>query len=73
MPERAPTQLYSVEKKVSQPLSSHAGAFTTAKVAGRDDPAILFCFVEKKPDTPFRLMVRARVCCDRACCGGPGW
>ncbi len=42
-------QLYSVEKRVSQPLDAHAGCFTTAKLPGRADTAILFCFVQKKP------------------------
>jgi len=34
-------QLYSVEKKVSQVLQGHAGAFTTIKVAGREDAQLL--------------------------------
>jgi hypothetical protein len=42
-------QLYSVEKRVSQPLDAHAGCFTTAKLPGRADTAMLFCFVQKKP------------------------
>jgi len=43
-------QLYSVEKRVSQPLDGHAGCFTTTRLPGRADVAILFCFVQKKPD-----------------------
>lgn len=39
-------QLYSVEKKVSQPLTAHAGCFATIKPAGRSDAALLFCFVK---------------------------
>jgi clathrin heavy chain len=42
-------QLYSVEKRVSQPLDAHAGCFTTSRLPGRTDMAILFCFVQKKP------------------------
>jgi len=43
-------QLYSVEKKVSQSLSAHAGCFhVTTRLAGRTDPALLFLFVEHKP------------------------
>mmetsp|Transcript_6019 Transcript_6019/g.8838 ORF Transcript_6019/g.8838 Transcript_6019/m.8838 type:complete len:1716 (-) Transcript_6019:147-5294(-) len=34
-------QLYSVEKKVSQVLQGHAGAFTTIKIAGREDAQLL--------------------------------
>lgn len=50
-------QLYSVERKVSQALTSHASTFCTARVAGRSDPAILFCFVEKKPGANPRLFI----------------
>uniref|UniRef100_A0A7S1G8A3 Clathrin heavy chain n=2 Tax=Bicosoecida sp. CB-2014 TaxID=1486930 RepID=A0A7S1G8A3_9STRA len=50
-------QLYSLERKVSQALTSHASTFCTAKVAGRSDPAILFCFVEKKPGANPRLFI----------------
>jgi len=45
-------QLYSVEKKVSQPLQGHAGAFAKIKVVGRDDPAQVLCFHEKKMESP---------------------
>ena len=50
-------QLYSVEKRVSQPLDAHAGCFTTAKLPGRADTAILFCFVQKKPVRFVNLML----------------
>eukprot|EP00559_Dactyliosolen_fragilissimus_P005094 CAMPEP_0184856570 /NCGR_PEP_ID=MMETSP0580-20130426/1757_1 /TAXON_ID=1118495 /ORGANISM="Dactyliosolen fragilissimus" /LENGTH=1720 /DNA_ID=CAMNT_0027351673 /DNA_START=136 /DNA_END=5301 /DNA_ORIENTATION=- len=43
-------QLYSIEKKVSQPLTGHAGAFAMIQVAGRADPAQVLVFHEKKPD-----------------------
>jgi len=43
-------QLFSVEKKVSQPLTGHAGAFATIKILGRDDPAQVLVFHEKKPE-----------------------
>lgn len=39
-------QLYSAEKKVSQPLSAHAGCFATIKPTGRTDPALIFAFVK---------------------------
>ena len=42
-------QLYSVEKRVSQPLDGHAGCFTTTRLPGRSDVAILFAFVQRKP------------------------
>jgi len=45
-------QLYSVEKKVSQPLQGHAGAFATIKILGREDPAQVLVFHEKKADNP---------------------
>merc|ERR1719253_2342253 len=45
-------QLYSVEKKVSQPLQGHAGAFAKVKLAGREDPAQLLVFHEKKAADP---------------------
>ncbi|KAL9179678.1 hypothetical protein ACHAXT_008968 [Thalassiosira profunda] len=45
-------QLYSVEKKVSQPLQGHAGAFAKVKLAGREDPAQLLVFHEKKSEDP---------------------
>jgi clathrin heavy chain len=45
-------QLFSREKKVSQPLQGHAGAFAILKLMGRDDPAQVLCFHEKKADSP---------------------
>jgi len=45
-------QLYSVEKKVSQPLQGHAGAFAKIKLTGREDPAQLLVFHEKKTEDP---------------------
>ena len=45
-------QLYSVDKKVSQPLQGHAGAFATIKLPGREDPAQLLVFHEKKTEDP---------------------
>lgn len=45
-------QLFSVEKKVSQPLQGHAGAFATMRILGRDDLAQVLCFHEKKAESP---------------------
>jgi len=45
-------QLYSIERKVSQPLQGHAGAFATVKIMGREDPAQVLVFHEKKNDQP---------------------
>mmetsp|Transcript_18983 Transcript_18983/g.34166 ORF Transcript_18983/g.34166 Transcript_18983/m.34166 type:complete len:1741 (-) Transcript_18983:249-5471(-) len=45
-------QLFSVEKKVSQPLQGHAGSFATIKLVGREDPAQLLVFHEKKVEDP---------------------
>ena len=42
-------QLYSAEKKVSQPLTGHAAAFITIKVPDRSDPAEVLVFHQKSP------------------------
>jgi clathrin heavy chain len=50
-------QLYSMERKLSQTLSAHAGCFTTFRPKGRSDDATLFCFVQMKPGEKAQLMV----------------
>ena len=40
-------QLYSVDKKISQPLEGHCGAFTLVKLPGSDVPSTLFSFASK--------------------------
>jgi clathrin heavy chain len=45
-------QLYSIEKKVSQPLEGHAASFASIQLAGRDDPAQVLVFHEKKASSP---------------------
>jgi len=45
-------QLYSIEKKVSQPLQGHAGSFATMNIMGRSDKAQVLCFHEKKAESP---------------------
>jgi clathrin heavy chain len=45
-------QLYNFEKKLSQPLQGHAAAFAVLKIPGRDDPAQVIVFHEKKHDSP---------------------
>jgi clathrin heavy chain len=37
-------QLYSVERKVSQPIEGHAAAFSQFKLNGNSTPSTLFCF-----------------------------
>lgn len=37
-------QLYSVERKCSQPIEGHAASFTTFKMEGNPEPSTLFCF-----------------------------
>ena len=37
-------QLYSVERKVSQPIEGHAAAFAQFKSAGNPEPSNLFTF-----------------------------
>ena len=50
-------QLYSIEKSVSQMLQGHCGVFSVIKVPGRDEPAQVLCFEDKKPDQPAKLFV----------------
>jgi len=45
-------QLYNVERELSQPLQGHAAAFCTIKIPGREDPAQLIVFHEKKAKNP---------------------
>mmetsp|Transcript_32005 Transcript_32005/g.47250 ORF Transcript_32005/g.47250 Transcript_32005/m.47250 type:complete len:1732 (+) Transcript_32005:118-5313(+) len=45
-------QLYSLEKKVSQPLEGHAASFASIKIVGREDPAQVLVFHEKKAASP---------------------
>ncbi|XP_072538114.1 clathrin heavy chain 2 isoform X2 [Salminus brasiliensis] len=37
-------QLYSVDRKVSQPIEGHAAAFAQYKLEGNQNPSTLFCF-----------------------------
>lgn len=37
-------QLYSVERKVSQPIEGHAGTFSQIKMEGNPEPSNLLCF-----------------------------
>ena len=37
-------QLYSVERKVSQPIEGHAAAFSQFKMQGNSAESTLFCF-----------------------------
>lgn len=37
-------QLYSMERKVSQPIEGHAACFGTFKTEGNPEPSTLFCF-----------------------------
>eukprot|EP01038_Epipyxis_sp_PR26KG_P012690 gene12690-17015_t len=50
-------QLYSIEKSVSQMLQGHSGVFSVIKVPGRDEPAQVLCFEDKKPDQPAKLFI----------------
>jgi clathrin heavy chain len=42
-------QLYSVERKVSQPIEGHAAAFTEFKLEGNKKPSTLFSFAVRNP------------------------
>ena len=37
-------QLYSVERKVSQPIEGHAAAFASLKLEGNTTQSTIFCF-----------------------------
>ncbi|XP_065172053.1 clathrin heavy chain-like isoform X2 [Atheta coriaria] len=42
-------QLYSVERKCSQPIEGHAASFATFKMEGNPEPSTLFCFAVRTP------------------------
>jgi len=42
-------QLYSVERKVSQPIEGHAACFTQFKIDGNKEPSTLFSFAVRGP------------------------
>lgn len=42
-------QLYSTERKVSQPIEGHAACFTQFKMEGNASPSNLFCFSLRTP------------------------
>ena len=50
-------QLYSTEKKVSQPLQGHAGCFASITKDGESSSRNMFCFVEKKPGQQPKLFI----------------
>ncbi|EDV20188.1 uncharacterized protein TRIADDRAFT_51044 [Trichoplax adhaerens] len=43
-------QLYSTERKVSQPIEGHAAAFTSMKVGENPNPSTLFSFATRNPN-----------------------
>jgi clathrin heavy chain len=42
-------QLYSVERKVSQPIEGHAAGFCNFTVEGNPNPSTLFVFAVRGP------------------------
>ena len=44
-------QLYSIERKISQPLEGHAAAFTRFQQGSTGTPSILFSFVNRGPNS----------------------
>lgn len=42
-------QLYSVERKCSQPIEGHAASFATFKAEDNPEPSTLFCFAVRTP------------------------
>lgn len=43
-------QLYSVDRKVSQPIEGHVAAFTQFKCEDNSEPSTLFCFANRSPN-----------------------
>lgn len=37
-------QLYSVQRRCTQPIEGHAASFATFKMEGNPEPSTLFCF-----------------------------
>lgn len=64
-------QLYSVERRAPQALVASAGCFTTTRLPDRADPAMLFVFVEHKPDAPKPKLQVIEVGRDPAAVGAP--
>lgn len=50
-------QLYSIEKSVSQMLQGHTGCFSVLNVPGREEPAQVLVFEDKKPEQPAKLFI----------------
>lgn len=50
-------QLFSIDKQVSQMLQGHSGAFTVLNIPGRDEPAQVLAFEDKKPDQPAKIFI----------------
>ena len=50
-------QLYSMDRKISQPLQEHAGCFATIKLAGETVPRMVFSFIEKKEGSGPKIYV----------------
>lgn len=42
-------QLYSVDRKVSQPIEGHAASFAQFKMEGNSEESTLFCFAVRGP------------------------
>ncbi|XP_039266520.2 clathrin heavy chain 1 [Styela clava] len=43
------SQLYSVERRVSQPIEAHAATFADYQLEGNKEPSTLFCFAIRTP------------------------
>ena len=56
-------QLYSVERKVSQPIEGHAAGFAQFKMQGNASESTLFCFAVRAANGgKVRLRVGAQLC-----------
>lgn len=50
-------QLYSVERKCSQPIEGHAASFATFKMEGNPEPSTLFCFAVRTVQVRFSALL----------------
>ena len=51
-------QLYSVERKVSQPIEGHAAAFNKFRMEGNPADSTLFCFAVRNQQGKVRIVFR---------------
>jgi clathrin heavy chain len=60
-------QLYSVERKVSQPIEGHAAAFIQFKMEGNQQESTLFCFAVRGAAGGKLHIIEVRITCSFQC------